>query len=153
MFLPGKSQGQRSLGGYSPWGLKESDVTERPALSTLFFVCLFVCLFCCCCCLLDILFVCLFFAYTLTCLLFSSQLSDQTLIPCIGRQSLSYFTNRKSHSVPDSAFSSLWLVSFHQSHDFQIQAQVSGTIWFPRREETSLLEAIPLANNCTYYRT
>ena len=28
VFLPGKSHGQRSLGGYSPWGLKESDITE-----------------------------------------------------------------------------------------------------------------------------
>ena len=27
VFLPGKSQGQRSLEGYSPWGLKESDMT------------------------------------------------------------------------------------------------------------------------------
>ena len=25
-FLPGESRGQRSRGGYSPWGLKESDV-------------------------------------------------------------------------------------------------------------------------------
>ena len=25
VFLPGKSLGQRSLAGYSPWGLKESD--------------------------------------------------------------------------------------------------------------------------------
>ena len=28
-FLPGKSHGQRSLGGYSPWGCKESDMTEH----------------------------------------------------------------------------------------------------------------------------
>ena len=27
-FLPGKSQGQRNLAGYSPWGCKESDTTE-----------------------------------------------------------------------------------------------------------------------------
>ena len=27
-FLPGKSHGQRSLVGYSLWGLKESDTTE-----------------------------------------------------------------------------------------------------------------------------
>ena len=26
--LPGEFQGQRSLAGYSPWGLKESDTTE-----------------------------------------------------------------------------------------------------------------------------
>ena len=26
-FLPGKSQGQKSLVGYSPWGRKESDTT------------------------------------------------------------------------------------------------------------------------------
>ena len=29
VFFPGKSQGQRSLAGYSPWGHKESDTTER----------------------------------------------------------------------------------------------------------------------------
>ena len=28
VFLPGKSHGQRSLVGYSPWGHKESDTTE-----------------------------------------------------------------------------------------------------------------------------
>ena len=29
VFLPGKSHGPRSLVGYSPWGRKEPDVTER----------------------------------------------------------------------------------------------------------------------------
>ena len=29
VFLPGKSHGRRSLVGYSPWGCKESDTTER----------------------------------------------------------------------------------------------------------------------------
>ena len=34
VFLPGESHGQRSPGGlYSPWGLKESDTTERLTLS------------------------------------------------------------------------------------------------------------------------
>ena len=28
VFLPGGSRGPRSLAGYSPWGRKESDVTE-----------------------------------------------------------------------------------------------------------------------------
>ena len=28
VFLPGESQGQRSLLGYSPWGRTESDTTE-----------------------------------------------------------------------------------------------------------------------------
>ena len=28
VFLPGKSHGQESLAGYSPWGHKESDTTE-----------------------------------------------------------------------------------------------------------------------------
>jgi len=27
-LLPGESRGQRSLAGYSPWGHKESDMTE-----------------------------------------------------------------------------------------------------------------------------
>ena len=29
VFLPGKSHGQRSLTGYSPWSCKEVDTTER----------------------------------------------------------------------------------------------------------------------------
>ena len=35
VFLPGEFHGQRSLVGYSPWGHKESDMTER--LHFLFF--------------------------------------------------------------------------------------------------------------------
>ena len=33
VFLPGKSHGQRSLEGYSPWGHNESDPTEQLTLS------------------------------------------------------------------------------------------------------------------------
>ena len=33
VFLPGKSHGQRSLVGYSPWGQKELETTQR--LSTI----------------------------------------------------------------------------------------------------------------------
>ena len=29
VFLPGESRGQRGLAGYSPWGHKESGMTER----------------------------------------------------------------------------------------------------------------------------
>ena len=29
VFLPGKYYGQRSLKGYSPWGCKESDMTDH----------------------------------------------------------------------------------------------------------------------------
>ena len=29
VFLPGEFHGQRSMAGYSPWGLKESDTTEQ----------------------------------------------------------------------------------------------------------------------------
>ena len=29
VFLPGKSHGQTSLEGYSPWGRKESNMTEH----------------------------------------------------------------------------------------------------------------------------
>ena len=28
VFLPGEAHGQRSLAGYSPWGRRESDMTE-----------------------------------------------------------------------------------------------------------------------------
>ena len=34
VFLPAKSHGQRSLVGYSPWGHKESDMTEQLILDT-----------------------------------------------------------------------------------------------------------------------
>ena len=30
VFLPGKFHGQSSLGGYSPWGHKELEMTEHP---------------------------------------------------------------------------------------------------------------------------
>ena len=33
VFLPGKSQGQKSLAGYSPWGRKESDTTEQLSIA------------------------------------------------------------------------------------------------------------------------
>ena len=33
VFWPGKAHGQKSLAGYSPWGCKESDTTERLTLS------------------------------------------------------------------------------------------------------------------------
>ena len=36
--LPGESHGQRSLVGYSPWGRKELDTTERLTLSLSFTV-------------------------------------------------------------------------------------------------------------------
>ena len=35
VFLPRKFHGQRSLAGYSPWGHKESDTTERAHMHTL----------------------------------------------------------------------------------------------------------------------
>ena len=34
VFLPGKPHGRRSLAGYSPWGCRESDTTERLHFST-----------------------------------------------------------------------------------------------------------------------
>ena len=34
-FMPGESHGQRSLGGYSPWGRKESNMTEELSTHTL----------------------------------------------------------------------------------------------------------------------
>ena len=36
VFLPGKPHGQESLAGYSPWGCKESDMTERLTHTMLF---------------------------------------------------------------------------------------------------------------------
>ena len=37
VFLPGKSHGLRSLVGYSPWGCKESDMTEQLHFTPLHF--------------------------------------------------------------------------------------------------------------------
>ena len=37
VLLPGKSHEQRSLVGYSPWGRKESDTTERFYFTHLYF--------------------------------------------------------------------------------------------------------------------
>ena len=34
VFLPGESHGQRSLVGYSPWGCRELDMTERLSRQT-----------------------------------------------------------------------------------------------------------------------
>ena len=39
VFLPGKSQGWRSLVGYSPWGHKESDMTKWLTQHTLIYIC------------------------------------------------------------------------------------------------------------------
>ena len=36
VFFPGRIHGQRSLAGYSPWGLQESDTTEQMACSYFF---------------------------------------------------------------------------------------------------------------------
>ena len=43
IFLPGKSHGQRSLMGYSPWNPKESYTTEQ--LSMHVYVCTSVCIY------------------------------------------------------------------------------------------------------------
>ena len=36
LLLPGKSHGQRSLAGYSPWGYKEWDMTEHAQTHTIY---------------------------------------------------------------------------------------------------------------------
>ena len=36
VLLPGKSRGQRSLAGYSPWGCYESDMTEHACKLSLY---------------------------------------------------------------------------------------------------------------------
>ena len=51
VFLPEKSQRQRSLAGHSPWGHKESDTTERVSRHTciLFYISFFFAFFFFCC--------------------------------------------------------------------------------------------------------
>ena len=39
VFLPGEFHEQRRLEGYSPWGLKESDMTERLTVALAFLIC------------------------------------------------------------------------------------------------------------------
>ena len=36
--LPGESHGQRNLAGYTPWGCKESDMTEQLTHTHIFFI-------------------------------------------------------------------------------------------------------------------
>ena len=45
VFLPGKSHGWRSLAGYSPWGRKELDTTERLHFHFFHFSYCIICLF------------------------------------------------------------------------------------------------------------
>ena len=42
VLLPGKSHGRRSLVGYSPWGRKESDTTERLHFHPYFYLLIFI---------------------------------------------------------------------------------------------------------------
>ena len=42
VLLPGKSHGGRSLVGYSPWGHKESNTTERLHFTLLHFTSLYM---------------------------------------------------------------------------------------------------------------
>ena len=44
-FLPGKSHGQRSLLGYSPWSCKELDTAEGLKNNNAYSVCVCVCVF------------------------------------------------------------------------------------------------------------
>ena len=44
VFLPGKSHGQRSLAGYSPWGRKESDTTKAIEHARTYFYSLALCI-------------------------------------------------------------------------------------------------------------
>ena len=66
VFLPGESHGQRSLAGYSPWGLKELDTTEWLNSNN-------------------------YYAWFL-----SSPTRDPTHAPCTGRQSIKHSTGTVS---------------------------------------------------------
>ena len=47
VFLPGESHGWKSLVGYSPWGRKESDMTERAHFTSLHSNCIYLTLSIC----------------------------------------------------------------------------------------------------------
>ena len=40
VFLPGESHAQRNLAGYSPWGCKESDITEHTGSLYMRYICI-----------------------------------------------------------------------------------------------------------------
>ena len=75
VFLPGESHGQRSLGSYSAWVCKESDMTEKLTLKRLTFKNFLATL----CSLWD----------------FSSPSRDRTLAPFIGSVGLTHWTTRE----------------------------------------------------------
>ena len=86
IFLPGKSHGWRSLAGYSPWGPKESDMTER--LHFLFFHFLQS--------LLNVLQYCFFFMFWFwACEILAPQPRIKPPALCTGRQSLNHWTARE----------------------------------------------------------
>ena len=87
VFLPGKSHGQKSLTGYSPWGRKEPDTTEPPSTHILL----------------------LWSAGSRAgsqYLWFTDSVaprhvkSSATHVPCIGRQTLNYWTTRRAYYSP-----------------------------------------------------
>ena len=45
VFLLGKSHGQRSLMGYSPWGHKESDTTEHTYIEDIIYMSYLICFY------------------------------------------------------------------------------------------------------------
>ena len=42
ILMPGEFHGQRSLAGYSPWGLEESDTAEHTVITCLIFLSFYV---------------------------------------------------------------------------------------------------------------
>ena len=103
IFLPGESHGQRSLAGYSPWGCKEWDTTERlTLLSCISYTCIFKTMY---------LFICLCWALVAACRIFDLccgmqdlfRYSKQGLVswpgikpgrPALGAQNVGHWTTR-----------------------------------------------------------
>ena len=86
VFLPGKSHGQRSLAGYSPWGHKESDMTWWLSMHFLKIFLGFVAI-------LSLFYV--FVSWPLGMWDPSSPSRDQILNPCFGRRSTNHWTARE----------------------------------------------------------
>ena len=92
VFLPGEFHGQRSLVGYSPWGPKESDMTELT--HTHIYMCVCVCIYICVCVCIYIcvcVYVCVYiYIYMYVCIPFEHRKSHISG----GKNDLeSYFSN------------------------------------------------------------
>ena len=98
VFLLGKSRGHRSLAGYSPWGYKELDMTERPTLSLLHNI-LFIYFWLCW------VFVCVWGLVSCDCISVSGNLTLRCLLCCYQWRNKLFIIWRSPHMGQAGKFS------------------------------------------------